>query len=312
MREIIKPSGAQWTIASGDQRATIVEVGGGLRTYQVGDVDVLDGYGEDEMCPACVGQVLAPWPNRLRDGRYVFNGATHQLPLSEPPSHTAIHGLVRWLPWQLVDASPSSVTVSCLLPAQEGYPWSLRLRTTWSLDGSGLTARHEATNVDAASCPFGLAVHPYFRLPGASVDDLVLKLPAHSRVLIDGRKLPIGMAKVAGSDWDYTAPRGIGAAQMDTAFGDVIRGSDGRSEVVVSAPRVGPATVAVWADEAFSWWQVYTSDTLPPERFRRSLALEPMTCPPDAFHSGRDVVVLEPGQTWRGSWGISFQPSGAA
>ncbi|HEX6501536.1 MAG TPA: aldose 1-epimerase family protein [Micromonosporaceae bacterium] len=303
MREIIRPSGAQWTIASGDHHATIVEVGGGLRRYRVGDVDVVDGYGEDELCPGGAGQVLAPWPNRLRDGRYVFDGKTHQLALSEPATHAAIHGLVRWLPWQRVGGSESEITVACLITAQPGYPWPVELRTTWSLDADGLTVRHEATNLGDASCPWGLGVHPYLMLPGVAVDDLVLQVPARSRLLVDGRKLPIGAAKVAGGEFDYTTPRRIGGAHLDTAFGDLDRGGDGRTEVTVSAPHLD-RSVAIWADEAFSWWQVYTGDTLPPHRARRAVAVEAMTCPPDAFHSGRDVVVLRPGRTWRGTWGI--------
>jgi aldose 1-epimerase len=136
-----------------------------------------------------------------------------------------------------------------------------------------------------------------------SVDDAVLHVPARTRLLVDSRLLPIGAAKVAGTEYDFSAPRRIGATALDTAFGDVEPGPDGRSTVTLAAPAGTPA-VAIWADACFGWWQVFTGDALTGERRRRSVAVEPMTCPPDAFRSGRDVIVLEPGQSWSGAWGI--------
>jgi aldose 1-epimerase len=300
--------GAQWTIASHGHEAVVVEIGGGLRAYRAGGVDVLDPYDPDEFCPGWSGKVLAPWPNRLRDGRYAFGGRPQQLGITEPDRHTAIHGLVGWVPWRPVAQTADSVTVECLVAGQEGYPWPVLLRTEWSVGPDGLRARHEATNVGAEPCPFGLGAHPYLRLGagcgrgakaggGRLVDDLTLRVPANSHLLVDGRLLPIGAAKVAGGKLDYTAPRRIGAAVLNTTFGEVTG-----EPVVLSTVE---HTVSVWADASFRWWQVFSSDTLTGDRFRRALAVEPMTCPPDAFRSGRDVVTLEPGQTWTGTWGIN-------
>jgi aldose 1-epimerase len=303
----LSPSGAQWTIAADGHEAVVVEVGGGLREYRADGVAYLDGYRVDEMCPGAAGQVLAPWPNRVRDGRYRFGGATRQLALTEPARHNAIHGLVAWARWRCVDRSPGAVTVECELPAQPGYPWPLLLRTTWSVGGDGLCASHEAINVGTQACPFGLGAHPYLRLPGVGVEHTVLHIPARHRLLLDSRLLPIGATEAAGGAQDFTEPRRIGATALDTSFGELARDEHGRSAVTLSTVDAGDRLV-VWADPAFGWWQVYTADTLPGPRSRRSVAIEPMTCPPDAFRSGRDVVVLEPGETWRGSWGIAPHP----
>jgi aldose 1-epimerase len=300
MDHIDPPSGAQWTIRSGDHEAVLVEVGGGLRTYLHAGREVLDGYRTDEVCPASAGSVLAPWPNRIRDGRYTADGVPHQLALSEPAANNAIHGLVRWVPWRAVEVAADAVTVECTLPAQPGYPWTLRLGTTWRVDADGLSGTHQATNLGDRPAPFGLGVHPYLAVPGR-VDDVVLGVPARSRLLLDGRKLPIGAARMAGGDHDFSVPRAIGSAQIDDAFGEV---PDGGSRVTLSTVD-GQAVASVWADAAFHWWQVFTGDPLPAPRTRRSVAVEPMTCPPDAFHSGRDVVTIEPGQTWQGSWGVT-------
>jgi aldose 1-epimerase len=297
-----QPSGSQWPIESGEHRAVVVEVGGGLRAYRAGGVEILDGYPADQLCPGCAGQVLAPWPNRIRDGRYTFDGEAYQLPLTEPGRHNAIHGLVNWARWRRTSFNGESVCVEHELVPVPGYPWPLLLRTTWSIGAGGLLATHEAVNLGARPAPFGLAAHPYLRIADVDVDDLLLRVPARSRLLTDARHLPIGAARVASGDYDYTAPRRLGTARLDTAFGELDRSGDGCTAVSLST--VDGREVTVWADSAFGWWQVYTGDTLAPGRRRRSVAVEPMTCPPDAFRSGRDVVVLQPGQRWRGSWGI--------
>jgi aldose 1-epimerase len=297
------PSGAQWTIEADGHQAVVVEVGGGLRGYRVDGVDQIDGYDESELCVGGAGQVLAPWPNRIRDGRYTFGGTAYQLSLTEAPTYTAMHGLVNWLPWRVEAQDSATVTVACELPAQPGYPWTLSLRTHWQVGADGLRARHEVANRSDSPAPFGLAVHPYLRLPGVPVDDMTLQVPARTRLQVDGRQLPIAATKVDGGDYDFTAPRRIGGAVLDTTFGDLEPDGDGGSRVVLSAPD-GSAAITVWADSRFSWWQVFTGDTLAGERRRRSVAVEPMTCPPDAFRSGRDVIVLEPGQPWSAEWGI--------
>lgn len=296
------PSGTQWTITSGGHEAVIVEVGGGVRSYTVNGADVIAGFAEEERAIGCAGQVLAPWPNRIRDGQYAFGGDHLQLPLTEPERHNAIHGLVNWARWRLVDAAPDSVTVEHDLVPQPGYLWPLRLRTTWSVGDGGLRAEHEVVNTGSHAAPFGLATHPYVLVPGVAVDDLTLKVPARSRLLVDARLLPIGAARVAGSEYDFLEGRRLGTTILDTAFGEVETHADGGSQVTITAP--DGRGVTVWADSSFGWWQVYSSDTLPADRLRKALAIEPMTCPPDAFRSGRDVVTLEPGTSWHGVWGI--------
>lgn len=294
--------GAQWTIASDGHEAVMAEVGGGLRAYRAGGVEIADGYEPEELCPGSSGKILAPWPNRMRDGHYVFQGQPHQLGLTEPARHNAIHGLVEWAPWRLVARSADAVTLECLVAAQAGYPWPVLLRTHWSVGADGLRARHEATNLGTQPCPFGLGVHPYVKLGDGPVDDLVLHVPGRSQLLVDSRMLPIGAAKVTGGEFDFTQPRRIGPTVLDTAFGDVPEDPAGSAVTLSTA---GNQSVRVWADAGFRWWQLYSGDTLSGPRFRRAVAVEPMTCPPDAFRSGRDVITLEPGQTWTGAWGIT-------
>jgi aldose 1-epimerase len=296
-------SGTQWAIEAEGHRATVVEVGGVLRSYAAGDREILDGFGTDEMSPGSAGQILAPWPNRLRDGHYTFEGTTYQLPLTEPARHNAIHGLTNWVRWRPVEQAPGAVTLAYDIPPQVGYPWSLALRTRWSVSAGGLRCDQEVTNTSDTNAPWGYSVHPYLQLTGVAVDDIVLRVPGRIRVLADTRLLPIGAVKVAGSEYDFSEPRRIGDAVLDTTFGDIDQEPDGGSSVTIAAP-AGDPSVTVWGDANFKWWQVFTGDTLHGPRHRRSVAIEPMTCPPDAFRSGRDLIVLAPGESWSASWGV--------
>jgi aldose 1-epimerase len=162
---MIPPSGEQFELARGAQRAVVVEVGGGLRTYR----DVVLGYAVDEMCSAGRGQVLAPWPNRLAGGTYEFDGETYQLAVSEPKSGTAIHGLVRWASWQAVEREESRVVMEHVLHPQPGYPFLLRLRVEYALVDDGLSVRTTAENIGERACPFGAGHHPYI---ACNVDEL--------------------------------------------------------------------------------------------------------------------------------------------
>lgn len=294
-------SGEQWGIESGGHRATVVEVGGGIREYAVDGEPVLDGYPTESICPGGAGAQLAPWPNRTGDGKYAFGGGDYQLALSEPAKRNAIHGLVRWMPWRRIAGTPDSVTVACALPAHPGYPWPLSLTTRWTVSPHGLRVEHTATNLGDTPAPYGLGCHPYLTLPGA-VDDWVLRVPARTVLRTDERSLPVAEEPVAGTEWDFGTARRIGGTVLDTAYTDLVRGDAGTADVELST--VDGRRVTLWADESFRWVQVFTADTARPPRTRRSVAVEPMTCPPDALRTGRDLITLDPGDTWRGAWGL--------
>lgn len=299
------PSGAQWTIRHGDQEAVVVEVGGGLRAWTRGGVPVLAGYAEDEQCSAGRGQVLMPWPNRVADGRYAFGGRTFQLALSEPDHHNAIHGLVRWAMWTLLEHEPHRAVVGYRLRPQQGWGGCLDLEVAYELDEDGLTVTPRAHNVGPAAAPFGFGAHPYLTTGEDRVDELTLSVPAGRRLLVDDRLLPTGTEPVDGGPLDLRAGRPLGDTVLDTAFTDLAPEEDGRWRVQLTRPGSDRA-VTVWGDPAYRWVQVFTGDTLAGELARRSgLAVEPMTCPPNALATGEDLVVLEPGQVWSAPWGIS-------
>lgn len=299
----VAPSGEQVELVHDDQRVSVVSAGGGLRSYTVGDRQVLDGYTDHEVCSGARGQLLVPWPNRVRDGRYSFAGQTRQLALTEPEQGHAIHGLVRWATWAVVDHSPTSATLEHLMLAQPGYPHVLAVRVEHRLDEHGLTVTVTATNRGDSAAPYGSGAHPYIRASATTIDGCLLRVPAATRLTTDERQIPVGTEPVAGTEYDFREPRAIGNTRLDTAYTDLERDHDGIAEVHLEDPESGDA-VRFWMDAAHSHLMIYTGDTLSARR-RHGLGVEPMTCPPNALASGEGLVVLEPGASHVARWGIS-------
>ena len=212
---MIAPSGEQIEIVHGDQRAVVVEVGGGLREYRAGDRALLDGYALDEMCSVGRGQVLIPWPNRVRDGSYEFDGQGNQLALTEPANGNAIHGLARWSAWSVRDRRRDRVVMEHLLRPQPGYPHSLAIDIEYALSDAGLAVHTQARNVGAQRCPFGAGAHPYLSAGPAPVDGIVLRVPALTVLDSDERGIPIGSSPVAGTH-ATSAGRGRSATPCST------------------------------------------------------------------------------------------------
>ena len=300
---MIAPSGEQIEIAFGDQRAVVVEVGGGLRAYSVAGREVLDGYGADEICTSGRGQVLIPWPNRLEDGRYEVDGRSYQLPIDDPEENDAIHGLVRWVSWRAAERESHRVVMEHILHQQPGYPFSLALRIEYALSEDGLRVRTTATNVGGEVCPYGAGAHPYLTVGTETVDPVLLGAPGGTVILSDKRGLPVGNASVEGTEYDFRRPRRIGATRLDNGFTDLERGEDGLARVELRDPGGGEG-LTLWVDETYPYLMLFTGDPLPDVN-RRSLAVEPMTCPPNAFRTGESLIRLEPGSSITSTWGIA-------
>ncbi len=299
---MVNPSGEQFEIKHGDQRATVVEVGGGIREYEVAGREVLEPYPVDAICDGAHGAPLIPWPNRLADGRYSFDGEDFQVALTEPEKNNAIHGFLRWRPWRAVEHESDRVTMAADLFPLSGYPFSLAVRVTYELGDGGLTVNTTAENVGARVCPFGHGQHPYLSPGDGLIDDCELRLAGRTRVLTDSeRQLPSGSEPVEGTAFDFLEPRRIGETGIDVAFTDLDRDEHGRAWTSLTGP--DGATAEIWVDESYPFVETYTGDTLARDRARRGLGTEPMTCAPDAFNSGDGLIRLESGDSVRTTWG---------
>ncbi|MEQ6902740.1 aldose 1-epimerase family protein [Nocardioides sp. YIM 152588] len=295
------PTGTQYPIAAAGYRAVVTEAGAALRSLEHDGRALIAGFAEDAMPSGGAGQVLVPWPNRIRDGRYAFDGATHQLPLSEVGRANASHGLVRWVSWTVVAHTADAVTLAYRLPAQSGYPWLLDLSITYALARGGLAVTQSVTNRGDRTAPYAAGHHPYLRVNDTGCDGWTLRLPAATRLERDPeRLLPTGRRPVSETDADFREPRPIGATRLDHAFTDLDRDETG----VATTSLVGPGGdgVALWVDGHHRWLQVFTAEGT--SRERAAVAVEPMTSPPDAFNSGDDLVRVGPGETFTAAWGI--------
>jgi aldose 1-epimerase len=289
---------------SGADHATVVEVGGGLRSYVADGRELLDGYAEDEMAEAARGQVLIPWPNRLGDGRYVWDGETHQVALTEPGHGNAIHGLVCTVAWECAGHSTSRVDLHHVVHPQPGYPFTLDLVVSYELGDGGLTVTTTATNLGDVALPYAAGHHPYLAA-GGLLDACTLEAPGATELTVDERFLPTGRRPAADVGHDFRRPRTIGEVVLDTTFTDLERDDEGRAWVRLTRPDGSRA--ALWLDDAHPYVQLYTGDSLG-DRARQGLAVEPMTAPPDAFRSGADLTRLRPGESTTATWGVRPLP----
>jgi aldose 1-epimerase len=301
-------TGKQYQIAAGRYRATVTELGAGLRELMFADRSLIVGYAADELPPGGAGQLLAPWPNRIDGGRYTFAGAEHQLALTEPAQGNAIHGLTRWTAWTLLRHDASAVRLRSAPHGQRGYPFCLEIDAEYRLHPeAGLQVAITATNRGNRAAPYGTGSHPYLTAGTASVDDCQLRLPAAFWLPVDDRGIPSGPAEpVDGTPYDFRQPRAIGATKLDNPLTRLERDGDGRAWAQLAADGGAGARVRMWAGEGYNWLQVFTGDPLGPDMRRKAVAIEPMTCPPNAFVTADDLLVLQPGEAVTRAWGIQF------
>jgi aldose 1-epimerase len=297
-------TGSQYQIQAGSYRAVVTGLGAGLRSLRFQDEPVIDGFEPDELPPAAAGDLLVPWPNRIDAGQYTFDGADLQLALSEPAKSTAIHGLTRWSHWTLVEQDLDAVLLRHEAHGQQGYPFSVEFDASYRVSADdGLQVTITARNRGSRPAPYGTGSHPYLTVRAPSVDECELTLPAAQWLPLDERGIPSGPASpVEGTPYDFRSPRVIGSTVLDNALTALTFSDDGRAWAHLAA---NGTQVSLWAGEGYHWLQVFTGDSLGPDRHRKAVAIEPMTCPPNAFVTGYDLLVLEPGDSVTHSWGIT-------
>ena len=300
--------GQELELRHGPYTAVVTEVGGGLRSLRHGGRDLLLGYGAEEVRPRYRGALLAPWPNRVVDGRYAFAGASFQLDLTEPERGHALHGLVCWSRFDVLDRDAASVVVRHRVVPRPGYPFEVEVVARYALDDDGLTCSVTGRNVGRSDAPYGVAPHPYLVAGPGRVDDWSLDLPA-ARVLevTADRLVPTGLRSVEGSPFDFRGGRVLGRTEVDHAFTGLASEAAGEVRARLLAGD-GTGVECAWDAAQLPWVQVHTADRPEPGESRLGLAVEPMTCPPDAFNSGTDLVVLEPGGSHDAQWRLRAVP----
>lgn len=294
-------SGRQLHLTAHGYQAVIASIGATLRVLRHEGRDLIVPFDADEVRPAFRGATLAPWPNRVVDGHYAFGETAHQLALTEPARGHALHGLVAWLEFEDRVVEDDRVVIGARIEPQVGYPFRVDVEVEFRLDERGLTQTVTARNQGADAAPWGTGPHPYLVGGAGTVDDWTLTLPASEVLTVTADRLsPVAVESIdRHPEWDFRVPRGIGDVFIDHAFTD-LSVADEESEVrVVAADGHG---VSLHWDERCPWVQVHTADNPATAQHRIGLAVEPMTCPPDAFNSEVDLISLEPGAEAAASW----------
>ncbi len=295
------PSGEQIAIAHGDQRAVVTEVGATLRTFVKGGVGVVEGFAGDELPDGARGQVLYPWPNRLSPEPWTFSGRSAAPSVNEQTTDTAIHGLVRWRPFEVEQVNQNRCVLSLFLHPSPDYPFASEIAVAYHLGSLGLTVTTTVTNRDDVPIPVGVGFHPYLAVTTSTIEGCDLEVPATAYVASSERLLPTGeILPVRGHALDFTTAKSINGHELDVTYTELVRDNAGLATVKIRDHNGGRVELQV--DRNFPYIQLYTGEDLARGRRRTSIAVEPMTCPPEALRSGKDVIVLEPGQHWAGSW----------
>lgn len=294
-------SGRQLAIRGHGYEAVVASIGASLRMLRHDGRDLIVPFAADEVRPNYRGVTLAPWPNRIVDGRYSFAGVEHELALTEPSRSQALHGLVPWAEFADREVSDDRVVLVAVIEPQAGYPFRVEVEVEYRIDAAGLTQTVTGRNLGADAAPWGTGPHPYLVGGAGGVDDWTLELPASEVLTVTPERLsPVAVESVdAHPEWDFRTARTIGEVFIDHAF-TAIETTGGIAEVRVTAAD-GQGVALRW-DERCPWVQVHTADTPNPATHRIGLAVEPMTCPPDAFNSGIDLVVLAQGAAHAASW----------
>lgn len=294
------PTGEQHVITRGAARAVITELAASLRELAIDGVELVQSYPEQATPPFAEGVVLVPWPNRVADGRWVLDGATQQLDITEVDRHNAIHGLLRNGAYRLTERTDDSVTLAATVFPQHGYPFHLETTVHYALVDDGLEVTHGVTNAGSGTAPYAVGTHPFLRIGDVPTGELTLVVHAGTHIEVDERLNPIREHDVAGTEWDLRMPHRVGGLRLDDGFGGV-RTLDGVS-AVLRAP--DGRELRLRQDAGFGYLQVFTTTGFPGADV--AIALEPMTAPANAFNSGLGVRWLEPGQSWSVGWGIQY------
>ncbi|WP_455904160.1 aldose 1-epimerase family protein [Microbacterium sp.] len=292
------PTGTQVHLQLGDVSAQIAQVGASLRSLRIGAVDLIAPYPLDSPTPSCSGVVLAPWPNRVRDGLWNDEGTERQLAITEPKFGNASHGLLRFAAYDIAD-SASATTLSATIFPQTGYPYLIETSVTYVLRADGIDVTHALTNRSATEAPVALGTHPFLTIGDVDPHDLVLRVPAQTAIDTDERMLPVGTRPAEGVLRDGVR---LGDITLDTGFTDLSRDADGLVRHSLTAP--DGRRLTLWQGAGFDVVQVYTTDKYPGQSL--AVAIEPMTAPADALNSGVGLRRLNPGETWTLEWGITL------
>lgn len=248
------------------------------------------------------GVKLVPFPNRIRDGKYSFQGKTYQLAINKPNENNAIHGLLQKVAYEITDCVKEddryAITLSHTYQGEDsGYPFPFRISIIYTLSGVEFTARTIVENTGTNDMPFGDGWHPYLTIHDRKIDELLLKLPSQQYLGVDERLIPDEAIHQLDK---FATLEKINDQLFDTGFVLPDTSTAGIAESILSSPE-DDITLTLWQETGpgkYNFLQVF----IPP--WRNTIALEPMTCAANAFNNGMGTFCLKPGESFDASYGV--------
>lgn len=283
-------------IASGEYRAAISTFGASIQELTYAGEPLLEGYPRGEEPPMSANIVMSPWPNRVEDGEYTFHGSDNRLVINEPPRNNAIHGFAGFRTWGVQELTADRAVLWIDFGDEQGWPWRMRVTADFQVGDQGLSVAYTVANRSGEACPLAFGVHLYPSAHGAPLDETRLVVPVVEYLpLSQDRNLPDGdLRPTAEIHCELAGGQDMRGAWYDHAF--TAGGEGERCSTLTAAD--GRATSITTAGE-FAWFQVYTADPDHGEGYPgrgRAVAVEPMTVPPNALRTGKDLAELGPGE----------------
>lgn len=242
------------------------------------------------------GSKLSPFPNRINGGHYTFKHKKLQLPCNEPSFPHALHGLVYNEEFQ-IESNPELLKLTFNYDGEtEGYPFPYLLTIRYSLQKNGITITTEVSNIGNTIMPVGDGWHPYFAL-GGKVDDWILTLPGNKYYPIDEKYIPT----LKTADFQHDGNTIIGDIELNYCF-EIAQNEANVGVTRISDPNTG-LEVEIWQKSGISQYN-YVQYYIPKER--NCIAVEPMTCIPNAFNNGIGLITLAPGESQNWTFGITI------
>jgi aldose 1-epimerase len=300
---VLTPTGTRIALANGTARAEVGTLAAVLCSLRIGDIHLTEPIAADASPAFCNGTVLVPWPNRVRDGRWAYDGRMLQLDITEPDRGNALHGLLQFTEHEVREHTDASVALGAVVAPQHGWPFQLDSWVRFELLPDGIDVTHGVLNNGELPAPYATGTHPFLRVGDVPVGELTFTAPAASYFAVDDRLNPTGELAVTDTQFDLRQPRRVSELELDTAYGGL--NTKDRVSAVLAAP--DGSTVSVLQDDDWEYLQVFTTNSYPgPDGPKTAIAVEPMTAPPDALNSGQGLRWLEPGELWEGSWGLRY------
>jgi len=296
-----------------NQILKINPLGGGIAQYYILENgerrDIIYGYGNEENKAGSMGDILFPFPGRVKDSIYEFDGKKYLLSGTKIKDGHAKDGFAKINPWKIPPQKENEAKLLFEMTEEEyepkGFPFSLQLTLHYSLSKDGFTCRAEVLNFGSKPAPFGLGFHPYFSLGANSVNDLEIKIPAKKLVEFDNNLFPTGKTiDLEYSSLNFGNSKKIKENIIDNCF----CGLDTENGIAKTCLTFQDYKVKIWQDRNFPYLQIYSGDTIPEQYRRHGLAVEPQTCTGFALNKPEmGLIILSPDEKFIGSWGVEIK-----